>query len=89
MNTSIGWTRTLSEWVLFDVLSADGDVFQEALSGVGTALLHRVLGTQGEDSQVLQGQQQFDEGQVQLLSKDLTNLVALVLQVGKKRINEE
>lgn len=89
MNTSIGWTRTLSEWVLFDVLSADGDVFEEALSGVGTALLHRVLGTQGEDSQVLQGQQQFDEGQVQLLSKDLTNLVALVLQVGKKRINEE
>lgn len=89
MNTSIGWTQTLSEWVLFDVLSADGDVFEEALSGVGTALLHRVLGTQGEDSQVLQGQQQFDEGQVQLLSKDLTNLVALVLQVGKKRINEE
>lgn len=74
---------------MFDVLSADGDVFEEALSGVGTALLHRVLGTQGEDSQVLQGQQQFDEGQVQLLSKDLTNLVALVLQVGKKRINEE
>lgn len=89
MNTSTGWTQTLSEWVLFDVLSADGDVFEEALSGVGTALLHRVLGTQGEDSQVLQGQQQFDEGQVQLLSKDLTNLVALVLQVGKKRINEE
>lgn len=47
---------------------------------MGTALLHRVLGTQGEDSQVLQRQQQFDESQVQLLSKDLPDLVALILQ---------
>lgn len=76
-------TQTLSEWVLFDVLSADGDVFEEALSGVSTALLHRVLGTQGEDGQVLQWQQQFDKSQVQLLSKDLTNLVALILYRGR------
>lgn len=48
-------------------------------------LLHRVLGTQGEDGQVLQGEQQFDESQVQLLSEDLTNLIALVLQAGRKR----
>lgn len=82
METSTGGALTLSEWVLFDVLSADGDVFEEALSGVGAALLHWVLGTQGEDSQVLEGQHQFDECQVQLLSKDLTNLVALILQVG-------
>lgn len=77
-----GRTLTLSEWVLFDVLSADGDVFEEALSGVGTALLHRVLGTQREDSQVLQRQQQFDKSQVQFLSKNLTNLIALILQAG-------
>lgn len=76
------WKLTLSKRVLFDVLSADGDVLQEALSGVGTALLHWVLGTQGEDGQVLQWQQQFDESQVQLLGKDLAHLVALVLQAG-------
>lgn len=64
---------------MLDVLSADGDVFEEALSGVGAALLHRVLGAQGEHGQVLQGQQQFDQSQVQLLSKDLTDLVALIL----------
>lgn len=46
---------------------------------MGTALLHWVLGTQGEDGQVLQWQQQFGEGQVQLLGKDLAHLVALVL----------
>lgn len=64
---------------MFDVLSADGNVFEEALSGMSTALLHRVLGTEGKNSQVLKGQQQFDKSQVQLLSKDLTNLIALVL----------
>lgn len=53
---------------------------------MGTALLHRVLGTQGEDSQVLQGKQQFDKSQVQLLRKDLTNLVALILQAEQKRM---
>lgn len=46
---------------------------------MSTALLHRVLGTEGENSQVLKGQQQLDKSQVQLLSKDLTNLIALVL----------
>lgn len=71
---------TLSKRVLFDVLSADGNVLQEALSGVGTPLLHWVLGTEGEHGQVLQWQQQFDEGQVQLLGKDLPHLVAFVLQ---------
>lgn len=70
---------TLSEGVLFDVFSADGNVFEEALSGVSAALLHWVLGTQGENSQVLERQQQFDQGQVQLLSKDLTHLIALIL----------
>lgn len=75
-------TLTLSKWVLFDVLSADGDVFEEALSGMGAALLHRVLGTQREYSQVLQRQQQFDKSQVQFLSKNLTNLIALILQAG-------
>lgn len=64
MNECPHRTLTLSEGVLFDVLSADGDVFEEALSGVSTAFLHRVLGTQGEDSQVLQGQQQLDKSQV-------------------------
>lgn len=77
---------TLSEWVLFDVLSADGDVFEEALSGVGAALLHRVLGTQGEHCQVLQRQSQFDQRQVQLLGEDLTHLVALVLDVRENRL---
>lgn len=76
---------TLSERVLFDVLSADGDVLQEALSGMGASLLHWVLGTQGEDGQVLEWQQQFDEGQVQLLGKDLPHLVALVLQEAPRR----
>lgn len=47
---------------------------------MGTPLLHWVLGTQGKDGQVLQWQQQLDEGQVQLLGKDLAHLVALVLQ---------
>lgn len=47
---------------------------------MGAALLHWVLGTQGEDGQVLKWQQQFDESQVQLLGKDLAHLVALVLQ---------
>lgn len=56
---------------------------------MGTALLHRVLGTQGEDSQVLQRQQQFDESQVQLLGKDLAHLVALILQVGEKAVTEK
>ncbi|TNN69384.1 hypothetical protein EYF80_020385 [Liparis tanakae] len=50
-----------------------------ALSGVCAALLHRVFGAQGKDGEVFQGQHQFDESQVQLLSEDLTNLVALVL----------
>lgn len=76
---------TLSKRVLFDVLSADGDVLQEALSGVGAPLLHWVLGTQGEDGQVLERQQQLDEGQVQLLGKDLPHLVALVLQEAPGR----
>lgn len=49
---------------------------------MSTALLHRVLGTKSENSQVLEGQQQFDQSQVQLLSKDLTDLVALVLDAG-------
>lgn len=56
---------------------------------MGTALLHRVLGTQGEDSQVLQRQQQFDKSQVQLLGKDLAHLVALILQVEEKGMREK
>lgn len=76
-------TLTLSKWVLFNVLSADGNVFEEALSGMSAALLHWVLGTQGKNSQVLEGQQQFDKSQVQLLSKDLTNLITLILYVGE------
>lgn len=72
---------TLSKWVLFNVLSADGNVLEEALSSMSAAFLHWVLGTQGENSQVLEGQQQFDKSQVQLLSKDLTDLIALILQV--------
>lgn len=76
---SVSLIPTLSKWVLFDVLSADGDVFEEALSGVGASLFHWVLGTQGENGQILQWQHQFNESQVQLLSKDLTNLVALIL----------
>lgn len=56
---------------------------------MGTALLHWVLGTQGEDGQVLQWQQQFGEGQVQLLGKDLAHLVALVLQAGMGGIKTE
>lgn len=71
--------RTLSEWVLFDVLSTDGDVFEEALSGMGTALLDRVLGTKSEHGQVLQGQHELDQSEMQLLCKNLTDLVALVL----------
>lgn len=78
---------TLSEGVLFDVLSADGDVFEEALSGMCAALLHRVLGAQSEHSQVFEGQQQFHKSQVQLLCKDLTNLVALVLHEGTNRVS--
>lgn len=78
---------TLSEGVLFDVLSADGDVFEEALSGMCAALLHRVLGAQSEHSQVFEGQQQFHKSQVQLLCKDLTNLVALVLHGGTNRVS--
>lgn len=66
---------------MFNVLSADGNVFEEALAGMSAALLHWVLGTQGENSQVLEGQQQFDKSQVQLLSKDLTDLIALILHV--------
>lgn len=83
------WCRelTLSEGVLFDVLSADGDVFEEALSGMCAALLHRVLGAQSEHSQVFEGQQQFHKSQVQLLCKDLTNLVALVLHGGTNRVS--
>ncbi|KAA8594845.1 hypothetical protein FQN60_011980, partial [Etheostoma spectabile] len=54
---------TLSKRILFDELSADRNVFEEALPGMGTALLHWVLGTQGEDGEVLQGQHQFDESQ--------------------------
>lgn len=80
------WKLTLSEGVLFDVLSADRDVFEEALSGVGTALLHRVLGTQSKNSQVLQRQQQFDERQVQLLCKDLSDLIALILSGESSRV---
>lgn len=56
---------------------------------MGAALLHWVLGTQGEHGQVLERQQQFDEGQVQLLGKDLAHLVALVLQAGAGGIETE
>lgn len=50
------------------------------------ALLHRILGAQGEDGEVLQGQHQLGESQVQLLREDLTDLVALVLYVGGSRL---
>ena len=82
----VSGTLTLSERVLFDELSADGDVFEEALSGVGAALLHRVLGTQGKHRQVLEGKHQFDKSQVKLLSKDLTNLVALILHTEQETV---
>lgn len=65
--------------VLFDVFPADANVFEQALSGMGASFLDWVFSTQSKHSHVLQGQQQFYQRHMELLSKDLTHLIAFIL----------
>lgn len=66
--------------VLFEVLSADVDIFHQALARVSPPLLHGVLGAQSEHRHVLQRQTEAAKPPVELLGKTLSHLVALVLQ---------
>ncbi len=70
---------TMGHGVLFDVLSADTDVLEQALSGMSTALFHWVFSAQCKYSHVLQRQQQLHQSHVHLLSKDLAHLITLIL----------
>lgn len=71
--------------MLFEVLSADVDVFHQALSSVCPPLLYGVLGAQSEHGHVFQGQTEATQTPVQLLGKALSHLVALILVSQKKR----
>lgn len=70
--------------MLFEVLSADVDVFHQALSSVRPPLLHGVLGTQSEHGHVLERQTEATQTPVELLGKALSHLVALVLVHGQE-----
>lgn len=70
--------------VLFEVLSANVDVFHQTLASVGPPLLDGVLGTQSEHCHVLQRQAQAAQASVELLGKTLSHLVALVLDGEEK-----
>lgn len=45
--------------ILFDVLSADTDVLEQALPGVSASLFYWIFSAQSKHSHVLQGQQQL------------------------------
>lgn len=47
--------------ILFDVLSADIDVLEQALSGMSTSLFYWVFSAQSKHSHVLQWQQQLHQ----------------------------
>lgn len=72
--------------VLFEVLSPYVDVFHQALASVSPPLLHGVLGTQREHSDVLQRQAQAAQAPVELLGKTLTHLVALILESKEREM---
>ena len=72
--------------VLFEVLSPYVDVFHKALASVSPPLLHGVLGTQREHSDVLQRQAQAAQAPVELLGKTLTHLVALILESKEREM---
>lgn len=73
--------------MLFQVLPAQVDVFDQALTGVRPALLHRVFGTQREHGQVLERQTQSAQAFVQLLGEGLSHLIALVLRKTRALIS--
>lgn len=68
--------------VLFEVLPAYIDVFHQALACVGPSLFNRVLSTQSKHCHIFQWQTEAAQAPVQLLSKTLSYLVALILKKG-------
>lgn len=75
--------------VLFEVLSADVDIFHQALSSVCPPLLYGVLGTQSEHGHVFQRQTEATQSPVQLLGETLPHLVALILVKGQEESCDE
>lgn len=70
--------------MLLQVLSADVDVFHQALASVCPPLLDRVLGTQSEDGHVFERQAEATQTPVELLGEALPHLVALILARDRK-----
>lgn len=66
--------------MLLEVLSANVDIFHQALASVSPPLLHGVLGTQRKHGHVLQRQTEAAQAPVELLGITLSHLVALVLE---------
>lgn len=70
--------------MLFEVLSADVDIFHQTLPSVCPPLLYGVLGTQSEHGHVFERQTEATQTPVELLGKTLSHLVALVLEKGQE-----
>jgi len=48
---------TVSHRILLNIFSSYTDVFEQALSGMCSSLLHRVFGTQSKDCHIFQREQ--------------------------------
>lgn len=75
--------------MLFEVLSADVDIFHQTLSSMGPPFLYGVLGTQSEHGHVFERQTQATQTPVELLGKTLSHLVALILVRGQEESWDE